>query len=173
MIPNSDLENPEVPLSLVFLSMTLRRILMTGSPLYICSLDAEKCFDSIWRDALLYKHWEKLPLHHWLLMYRWSLGQVPIDNIINIEILGMILSSDAKCINQVDSRILKCRKSYFSLNNAGMTYPDLPVDLKLHLWHTMCRPILTFELETVYLNRAMYMVSSNRFRVQLSKLFLV
>ena len=42
-----------------------------GSPLYICSLDAEKCFDSIWHDALLYKLWEKLPLHHWLLMYRW------------------------------------------------------------------------------------------------------
>ena len=40
--------------------MTLRRILMTGAPLYI--------------SALLYKLWEKLPLHHvhhWLLMYRW------------------------------------------------------------------------------------------------------
>ena len=35
MIPNSDLENPEVPLCLVFLSMTLRRILMTGALLYI------------------------------------------------------------------------------------------------------------------------------------------
>ena len=35
MIPNSDLENPVVPLCLVFLSMTLRRILMTGAPLYI------------------------------------------------------------------------------------------------------------------------------------------
>ena len=42
-----------------------------GSPLYICSLDAEKCFDSIWHGALLYKLWEKLPLYHWLLMYRW------------------------------------------------------------------------------------------------------
>ena len=35
MIPNSDLENPEVPLCLVFLSMILRRILMTGALLYI------------------------------------------------------------------------------------------------------------------------------------------
>ena len=84
------------------------------------------------------------------------LGQVPIDNVNNIEILGMILSSDGKCINQVDSRILKCRKSYFSLNNVGMPYTGLPVDLKLHLWHSSCRPILTFGLETVYLNRAMY-----------------
>ena len=37
-----------------------------------------------------------------------------------------------------------------------MPYPGLPVDLRLHLWHTICRPILTFGLETVYLNRAMY-----------------
>ena len=68
----------------------------------------------------------------------------------------MILSSDGKCINQVDSRILKCRKSYFSLNNAGMPYPGLPADLKLQLWHTICRPVLTFGLETVYLNRTMF-----------------
>ena len=87
---------------------------------------------------------------------KWSLGQVPIDNVNNIEILGMILSSDGKCINQVDSRILKCRKSSFSLNNVGMPYPGLPVDLKLHLWHAICRPILTLELETVYLNRVKY-----------------
>ena len=85
-----------------------------------------------------------------------SLGQVPIDNVDNIDISGMILSSDGKCINQVDSRILKCRKSYFSLYNVSMPYPGLPVDQKLHLWHTICRPILTFGLETVYLNRAMY-----------------
>ena len=61
----------------------------------------------------------------------------------------MFLSSDGKCINQVDSRIFKCGKLYFSLNNVGMPYPGLPVDLKLHIWHTICR-------ETVYLNRAMY-----------------
>ena len=37
-----------------------------------------------------------------------------------------------------------------------MPYPGLPVDPKLHLWHTICHPILTFVLKTVYLNRAMY-----------------
>ena len=87
---------------------------------------------------------------------KWSLGQVPINNVDKIEILGMILSSDRKCINQVDSRIVKCRKSYFSLNNVGMPFSGLPVDLKLHLWHTICRPLLTFGLETVYSNRTMY-----------------
>ena len=67
-----------------------------------------------------------------------------------------MLSSDEKYINQVDSRIVRCRKSYFSFNNVGMPYPGLPVDLKPHFWHTIWRPILIVGLETVYLNRAMY-----------------
>ena len=89
-------------------------------------------------------------------------------------------------------------KSYFSFYNVGMPYLGLSVDLKPHLWHAICRPILTFGLNTVYLNRAMYgkleslllaqfslyvhkgglmpdsfHFISNRFRVQLLKLFLV
>ena len=37
-----------------------------------------------------------------------------------------------------------------------MPYSGLPVDLKLHLWHAICRPTLTFGFETVYSNRTMY-----------------
>jgi hypothetical protein len=42
-----------------------------GSPLYVCSLDAEKCFDRIWHAGLMFKLWDVLPLAHWLLLYRW------------------------------------------------------------------------------------------------------
>jgi hypothetical protein len=42
-----------------------------GSTLYICSLDAEKCFDRIWHAGLMFKLWDVLPLAHWLLLYRW------------------------------------------------------------------------------------------------------
>ena len=41
------------------------------SPLFTCSLDAEKCFDSIWHSALLYKLYHKIPHEHWLVIYRW------------------------------------------------------------------------------------------------------
>ena len=41
-----------------------------GSPVYTCSLDAEKCFDSIWHSALLYKLRDKIPTNQWLIMYR-------------------------------------------------------------------------------------------------------
>ena len=41
------------------------------SPLFCCSLDAEKCFDSIWHAGLMYKLCTVLPSHHWMLLYRW------------------------------------------------------------------------------------------------------
>lgn len=41
------------------------------SSLFCCSLDAEKCFDSIWHAGLMYKLWPILPPHHWMFLYRW------------------------------------------------------------------------------------------------------
>ena len=32
----------------------------TNSPFYVCSLDADKCFDSIWHPALFYKLNDKI-----------------------------------------------------------------------------------------------------------------
>ena len=42
-----------------------------GSPVYISSLDAEKCFDTIWHDGLFYKLWGLLPSDHWYFLYKW------------------------------------------------------------------------------------------------------
>jgi len=42
-----------------------------GTPVFICTLDAEKCFDKIWHSGLFYKLYDVLPLNHWLLLYRW------------------------------------------------------------------------------------------------------
>ena len=39
-----------------------------GSLLYICSLDAEKCFDTIWHDGLFYKLLDVLPRSYWLFL---------------------------------------------------------------------------------------------------------
>ena len=40
-------------------------------PLFICGLDAEKCFDKIWHSGLLFKLIDVLPVSHWLFMYKW------------------------------------------------------------------------------------------------------
>jgi hypothetical protein len=36
-----------------------------------CTLDAEKCFDSIWHNGLFYKLWDKIPTQHWTLLLNW------------------------------------------------------------------------------------------------------
>ena len=40
----------------IYLNDLLRYFQDQGSPAYICSLDAEKCFDKIWHDGLFYKN---------------------------------------------------------------------------------------------------------------------
>jgi hypothetical protein len=43
------------------------------SPVYVCSLDAEKCFDKIWHDGLFFKllQYRTLPAEHWAFLLRW------------------------------------------------------------------------------------------------------
>jgi len=57
-----------------------------GSPLYLCSLDAEKCFDKIWHNGLFYKLIDVLPQAHWrvlLLWYRSSTAAVRWNNVVS------------------------------------------------------------------------------------------
>ena len=41
------------------------------SNMYICTLDAEKCFDSIWHEGLFYKIYGKIPEVEWRFLYKW------------------------------------------------------------------------------------------------------
>ena len=43
----------------------------TNTNMLICSLDAEKCFDSIWHDGLFYKLHNVLPDIHWRFLRKW------------------------------------------------------------------------------------------------------
>ena len=42
-----------------------------GSPIYLCGLDAEKCFDCIWHDGLFYKLYSVMPTNKWKFLYKW------------------------------------------------------------------------------------------------------
>ena len=43
----------------------------TQSNMFICSMDAEKCFDSLWHAGLFYKLIDVLPDVHWCVLYNW------------------------------------------------------------------------------------------------------
>ena len=41
------------------------------SPVYMCTLDAVKCFDNIWHEGLVNKLWNHMDIMHWRLLYNW------------------------------------------------------------------------------------------------------
>ena len=43
----------------------------SGSPVFICGLDANKCFDTVWHDGLFYKLWSRIPTSHWIYLVTW------------------------------------------------------------------------------------------------------
>jgi len=64
-------EGRGAPMACTFVDDLLKYCRFKGSPVFVCSLDAEKCFDSIWHDGLFYKLLDKIPKSHWLFLYRW------------------------------------------------------------------------------------------------------
>jgi hypothetical protein len=54
-----------------FMSDIISHFKHQGSLIYICSLDAEKCFDSICHTSLFHKLIDIIPSSHWVLCYKW------------------------------------------------------------------------------------------------------
>ena len=74
------------------------------SPLYVCSLDAEKCFDSIWHPALCYKLKDKISHTFWLFLVKWYKG---LRDVINLVITVIYLQLPA-----VQGRAVHCHHNY-------------------------------------------------------------
>ena len=54
-----------------FINDLLQYYSVKGSNVFFCSLDAEKCFDSIWHEGVFYKLLDILPKSHWQFCYQW------------------------------------------------------------------------------------------------------
>ena len=83
---------------------------------------------------------------------QWKLGTHEISNVKQLEILGTVFSDDGTSKNHVDTRIRKCRQAFYGLNNSGMAYPGATTDVKCYLWNTICKPVLSYGLESINLN---------------------
>ena len=81
---------------------------------------------------------------------RWFLNNLAIDNVDNLEILGVHF--DSNNAQHVNVRSEKCRKSFYSLRDAGMAFPGCHTDVKTYLWKTMCQPVLLYGCETIHLS---------------------
>jgi len=241
------------------------------SPLFSCSLDAEKCFDSLWHSALFFKLMHKIPDQHWLTLHfwysrlkamvkwngavsrtfcvsrgtrqgsilspsifncfidglleelaqvtdgvsiqglrlnsfayaddvtlfcstvpglqrlidvcsayagewrfsfgiaktkcmisgqhnfhndpKWYLNGVMIDNVDEMDILGVTFSSSCSSASHVTKRADKCKRSFYSLRDAGMSYPGCSSDVKAHMWNVICQPVLIYGAECINISR--------------------
>ena len=57
-----------------------------------------------------------------------------MENVDALETLGVVMSKDGTVDINVQERINKCRQAYYSLDNTGMPYPGLPIDIKMYLF---------------------------------------
>ena len=56
------------------------------------------------------------------------------------------MSNDCTADINVQKRINKCRQAYYSLDNTGMPYTGLPIDIQMYLYKSVCLPTLQWKL---------------------------
>ena len=84
----------------------------------------------------------------------WYLGNnVSIENVESLDILGVSFDTNGTSSIHINNIISKCRKSFFGLSDAGMSYPGADASIKKHLWTTICRPTLLYGMECVELSK--------------------
>lgn len=241
-----------------------------GSPVYICSLDAEKCFDTIWHNGLMYKLASSLSNHVWHFLYKWYrttfaavrwnmclstsfriskgmrqgsilspclfnlflndlmlelsasdvgvrildqkvnscayaddvtllssttaglqrlidicvkyacnwrfrfgakkskaivigndkfksnwyIGNNVVENVGEIELLGVTIDRQGKYDSHVTKRVSACRRAMFRLSSCGMSYPGLHANVKSYLWKSVGCPTLLYGTECIPLSKS-------------------
>ena len=80
------------------------------------------------------------------------LGANELECVDKLEILGVIFSKDFDTKHHVESRVSKCRKTFYSLSKCGMKYPGLSTEGKSYLWKSICQPSLLYGHECISLS---------------------
>ena len=61
-----------------------------------------------------------------------------IENVSSMDILGVAFNNNLKHSIHVNNRIQKCYRSFYSLRNAGFSYPGVHSDVKSYICGNQC-----------------------------------
>ena len=81
----------------------------------------------------------------------WHIGDTTLNIESNLSYLGSYLGNNCGSVH-VASRISACRKSFFSLQGAGLCKIGLNIDTATHVWSATCSKTLLYGCEAIYIN---------------------
>ena len=81
----------------------------------------------------------------------WHIGDTTLNIESNLSYLGSYLGNNCGSVH-VASRISACRKSFFSLQGAGLCKIGLNIDTATHVWSAACSKTLLYGCEAIYIN---------------------
>jgi exonuclease III len=82
---------------------------------------------------------------------KWFIDNCELQLVENIEYLGTYLGNG--CGNEhVNHRTSSCRKSFFSLQGAGLCNYGLNVDTALYVFKATCRSVILYGCDAIYLS---------------------
>ena len=123
-----------------------------------CSLQdlIDRCasYASSWRFKFGVKKTKCMVMGHNKMTYVpiWKLDGIPVETTDNLEVLGMTFNSSLSSSTHLEKRKSKCRRSYYSLGEIGMTNSKVSPTVKSHLWRTICSPTLSYGLECLHIS---------------------
>jgi len=85
---------------------------------------------------------------------QWFLNDKPIDTVPALDVLGVTFGSNCSFTQHCESRVEKCRRSFHSLRDAGLSYPGANTKVKSYLWNSMCKPVLLYGTDSIALSNS-------------------
>ena len=84
---------------------------------------------------------------------QWYINNYELEIVDHIEYLGAFLGKNYG-ITHVNKRISSCRKSFYSLQAAGLCYSGLNTDTSIHVFKTVCSSTLSYACEALSLSKS-------------------
>ena len=83
--------------------------------------------------------------------HTWSMCNQTLRISDHLEYLGAYVGNKAG--SKRDNRITKCRRSFNSLQSAGLCHKGLEIQAAIHVWSASCESVLSYACESMYLKQ--------------------